>query len=70
MLFCKDTFDCISNSFHCILLKKYNLCLTEIKKRNRLEISRSIVDENLLYLKLRSPFRPLLQKVIPYSGKV
>ena len=32
MLFCKYTFECISD--YCILLKKLNIYLTEIKKGN------------------------------------
>ena len=50
MLFCKYTFECISD--YCILLKKLNIYLTEIKKGNSSNFFLIIVNENLLYLKI------------------
>ena len=61
MLFCKYTFECISNSYY--------IYLTDIKKENSSNFFLIIVNENLLYLKISSPFQPPLQKIILYPGK-
>ena len=66
MLFCKYTFECISNSI--VFYLKSNIYLTEIKKENSSNFFLIIVNENLLYLKVLSPFQPL-QKIILYPGK-
>ena len=58
MLFCKYTFECISNSI--VFYLKNNIYLTEIKKGNYSNFFLIIVNENLLYLKILSPFRPPL----------
>ena len=49
MLFCKYTFECISDSI--VLLKKYDIYLTEMKKKNSSNFFRIIVNKTLLYLK-------------------
>ena len=67
ILFCKYTFECISNSI--VFYLKSNIYLTEIKKENSSNFFLIIVNENLLYLKIRSPFQPPLQKVILRPGK-
>ena len=53
MLFCKYTFECISNSilFH---VKNY-VYLTEIKKENSDSFFLIIVNKNLQYLNICSP---------------
>ena len=58
MLFCKYTFECISNSI--VFYLKNNIYLTEIKKGNSSNFFFVIVNENLLYLKILSPFQPPL----------
>ena len=67
MLFCKYTFECIGNSI--VFYLKNNRYLTEIKKEKFSNFFLIIVNENLLYLKILSPFQPSLQKIIPYPGK-
>ena len=58
MLFCKYTFECISNSI-VFYLKKY-IYLTEVKKENSRNFFLIIFNENILYLKTWSPFQPPL----------
>ena len=50
MLFCKDTFECISKSI--VFYLKNNVYLTKIKKENSSNFFLITVNENLLYLKV------------------
>ena len=68
MFFWKYIFECISNST-VFYLKKHNMYLTEIKKENSSNFFLIIVNENLLYLKLWSPFQSPSRKIILYPGK-
>ena len=51
-------------------LTKIHTFLTEIKKENSSSIFDIAVNENLLYLKIWSPFQPPLPKVILYPGNL
>ena len=50
VLFCKYTFECISNSL--VFYLKNSIYLTEIKKENSNNFFLIILNENLLYLKI------------------
>ena len=67
VLFCKYTFECISNSL--VFYLKNSIYLTEIKKENSNNFFLIILNENLLYLKIWSLFQPPHQKVILNPGK-